>query len=669
MSVHGGVPVVVVVAVAVAAMRPGIAASARTDYRFAIVMQSRPGQVAKTILAWLIILGMIGFVLWPMLADRNTVGGHDWDQMESHRYLIKKTILRFHQFPFWNPYSCGGHTSWGGVESGTTVVSPWFPFYLAMSLPHAMRVEVFGSALISAVGAWLLAGRFSGSPALRAFVVVAFAVNGRWALQTAVGHTWHLAYAWSPWAIYFYDRAVGTDPTRGRPRGRDIVLVGACLAMMVYAGGIYPLPQTAFVIALYGLLLAARTRSFRPIFVGLASAFIAFGLAAPKLIPVLDVFWDNPRLVDSTESIDLAAFVAILTAHVQDTSSRPANVGQWGWHEYGMYVGWAVAILVIVGCVLGRGARESPLKWVGLVCVVLGFGAFDPHAPWALLHRDFPLFKSQHVPTRWQYLGLLLLLTLTAAVLERILRRSGRVRGWIEVAMLGGVAWLAYDIGTVARQPITHAFAKPMPAVDDSIGPFHTEIHIPPELNIDPDYVPASLSPEMANIGTIDCVTFPALNNFFRDQKGRAPGLGARGRADPAYKGEAFIAEGVGQATIVNWTPNAVTVHVTGAQGGEQVVLNQNWDGGWRAQGSVAINWKDTVAATLRGPEATVVFRYRPRFWYAGLAAFVATIVAIGYGYWLTFKGRRAAPKLAGHAGPWAEAPNRFAPDRDATTS
>jgi len=98
-----------------------------------------------TVLSWAVILGMIGFVLAPTMGDRTTVGSHDWDQMESHRYLVDKTILVYHQFPFWNPYACGGHPNWGGFESGTTVVSPWLPFYLAMTLPHAMRVEVWGA--------------------------------------------------------------------------------------------------------------------------------------------------------------------------------------------------------------------------------------------------------------------------------------------------------------------------------------------------------------------------------------------------------------------------------------------------------------------------------------------------------------------------------------------
>jgi hypothetical protein len=591
--------------------------------------------LVATALSWLVILGMIGGVLAPTFGNLSAVGGHDWDQMESHRYLVTKTILRFHQFPFWNPYSCGGHPTWGGFESATVVVSPWLPFYLAMSLPHALRVEVLGSALISAAGAWMLAGRFARSPASRALVVVAFAVNGRWALQTTAGHTWHLAYAWTPWVLYFYDRAVGVDPTHGAPRRRDIVLMGACLAIMVYAGGIYPLPETAFTVGLYGLLLATATRSYRPIFVGVTAALLAFGFAAPKLLPVLDVLWHHPRLVDSTESLDLAAFVQILTAREQDMGSRPANVSPYGWHEWGMYVGWSVVAVTTIGCLAKRGVRESALMWTGLVLVVLGFGAFDPHAPWPLLH-NLPVFQSQHVPSRWLYPGLLLLVTVAASWLEWTLRRSGRARAWLEVALVAGLACVAIDIATVARQPMTHAFVTVMPQVQESTGPFRTEIHLPPELAYASDWAPPSLPSEMANIGTIECGTFPALDSCYRDRKGRAPGLGARGRGDPAYKGEAFIPDGVGEAAIVSFTPNVVTVQVKGAQAGEHVVLNQNWDAGWTADASPAMNWADTVAAQLHGPEATVVFRYRPRFWYLGLFVFAATAAAIGYAYRLS---------------------------------
>jgi hypothetical protein len=584
--------------------------------------------VATAILSWGVILAVIGAVMAPTMADPSAIGGHDWDQQESYRYFVTKSVLRFHQFPFWNPYACGGYPGWGGFESDTTVVSPWFPFYLAMSLGHAMRVEILGMTLLAAIGAWLLAGRFTRSQAARALVAVAFAVSPRWTLQAAAGHTWHLGYAWTPWALYFYDRAVAMERLWGRPQWRDVVLTGACLGIMVYTGGIYPLPHTLVAITLYGLLLAAISRSYRPILVELASGVIAVGLSAPKLLPILDVIRRFPRFVDSTEALDLGTFVKLFT------SRDHVAVPQWGWHEYGIYVGWAVAIGMLVGGLFGRGMRESPLKWTGCALLSLGLGAFDPHAPWPLLHH-LPIFKSQHVPSRWLYPALLLLLVVSAAVLERILRRTGRARAWLEVAIVGAAAWVAYDIGSVAQEPMLHAFGNHMPAIADSLGEFHTEIHSPPEVSIGyaRDWAPPALPSEIANMGTIDCGVFPALHNHYRDTNGRAAGLGARGRGDPAYRGEAFIAEGVGQATITSFTPNRVTVQVTGATPGEHVVLNQNWDAGWNANGTPALNWTDATALELAAPQATITFRYRPRFWYTGLAMCFATMAGIGFAY------------------------------------
>jgi hypothetical protein len=612
-----------------------------------IERRSRPGwQLATAVLCWGVILAMGVFVLAPTLADTKTVGGHDWDQMESHRYLVAKTILRFHQFPFWNPYACGGHSTWGGFESGTVVVSPWLPFYLAMSLPHALRAEVYGSALVSMIGAWLLAGRFTRSAAARALVVVAFAVNGRWALQLAAGHTWHLVYGLTPWALYYYDRAVGADPARVAPRLRDTVFMGATMALMVYGGGIYPLPQTAVLVALYGVFLSAVLRSWRPVGVGVVAGAIALGLSAPKLLPILEVLGRFPRLIDSTEVMDMTGFVLILTGPDQDMGSPAVHVSQWGWHEWGMYIGWAVFGLVTLGCIVGRGLRESPLKWTGLAALVLGLGSFDPHAPWPLLHH-LPVFKSQHVPSRWMYPALLLLSTVTASVLERALRRAGRARGWIEVAMVPAVGWIAYDVAAAARLPMTHTFANQMPAVAEATWPFRTEITIPREMDYAPDYAPPSLPAEMANIGTIACGTFPGLNVYVRDQNGRVSGLGARGRGDPLYRGEAYVPDGVGQAEIVSFSPNAIAVRVTGAQAGEHVVLNQNWDAGWRADGEPAMNWADTIAGQLHAADSTVVFRYRPRLWYPGLAACMATLGGIGFVYAARRRRRRKAQPLS----------------------
>src|SRR5579859_4030286 len=100
------------------------------------------GRLAGSVLAWGIVLGTIAIVVGPVFHDIHSLGTHDWDQMASHRYLLYKSVHSYGQFPFWNPYGCGGHPSWAGIESGTTIVSPWLPFYLFAPLPIALKVEI-----------------------------------------------------------------------------------------------------------------------------------------------------------------------------------------------------------------------------------------------------------------------------------------------------------------------------------------------------------------------------------------------------------------------------------------------------------------------------------------------------------------------------------------------
>jgi hypothetical protein len=612
--------------------RPGV-----RSWRWAPRSQADWGRLVASLLAWGIILTTIGIVVGPAFHELRTLGTHDWDQMEAHRYLLYKSIRSYGQFPFWNPYGCGGHPSWAGIESGTTIVSPWLPFYLFAPLPIAMKVEITGTALISAIGTWLLAGRFTRSAAIRTFCCAVFVVNGRWALQIAAGHTWHLYYAWTPWILYFFDRASGCGERPASPdpavRWRDVVLCGACIAMMVYTGAIYPLPQTILALGLWAVLLAASHRTIRPIAVGLASGLVGFGLSAPKLIPMLDVVRRFPRLVDSTETLDLHAFVVIFTSHDQEFNARPAPVTPYGWHEWGIYIGWVAFLALLAGAMFARSRREASLKTVGLVLVILGFGAFDEYAPWTLLHLA-PIFKSQHVPSRWLYPATLVLALVFASMLERGMVRLRSLRPVGEFVLLGFAAWISLDIARVARLPMAQMFGAHMPTIPVRTAEFHTEAKMTNEYQFDGiSYGVASLPSEMANVGQIECMIFPGLSIFAKDAKGIVPGLGAKGRGDPAYRGEAYTASGKGRADLVQFTPNAMTVHVDGATPGDLLVLNQNWDPGWRADGVPAASFHDAVATVLRSPNETVLFRYRPHYWWPSLAILTVTLAGIGEAY------------------------------------
>jgi hypothetical protein len=584
------------------------------------------------LLAGLVVLALVGFVLQPMLAHPLGYGRHDWDQAETLRYLVVKSLLRFHAMPWWNPYACGGHPAWGAPEGDGNVV-PWLPAYLALPLPVAIRVEVVISALWGAAGAWLLASRFTRSAAARAFVAVVVAVNGRWALQLAAGHTWHLLYAWTPWVLFFFDRAAGARPELGPPRWRDAVWAGACLAMMVYGGGVVPLSQTVLALIAYALLVAIGARSARPLVALALAAAAGVGLSAPKLVPVLAVVARHPRAIESNQTIDPAQLVQLLTSHEQPFDASHAGVPGPSWHEVGMYVGWPVVVLLLVGVIASRGRGVRALTAVGLAFVLLGLGSFSKYSPWSLLH-ELPVFRSQRVASHWLYPALLLLACAAVAAWESAVSRSGRARWALEVTALLAVAGIALDVGRVARLPIVDRMRFGGPTTAESAGPFRVEPRLPATLQYQPgEWAPTTLSAEIANIGTIECNTFPPLSHIGGPPPAghdeRPPGLGAHGVGEPGYHGEAYLADGVGAATIVRWSPDAVDVHIEGARPGELVVLNQNWDPGWSVEGESAVDFESTVAGRATQAAQTVRFRYRPPWLWASVLIFAATVGAL----------------------------------------
>jgi hypothetical protein len=571
-----------------------------------------PWQSAAALIAVTTIAVMIGIVLGPWLKDMSTFGFHDWDAQTSHRFLVRLSLLRYHELPGWNPFACGGFPAWAYVEADTVVVSPFLPAYLILPMSVALRVEVLGMAAIGAAGAYAAASRFTKSHAARALVVALWAVNGRWALQTASGHTWHLAYAWMPWCLFFFERARKADR-----RIRDVALGAASIAMLVYAGGIYPLPHTVLVLGVYAALLAITERSLRPIATLALLGLAGVGLAAPKLLPLIDGFRKYPRLIESTETMDLGAFVTMLTSRDQAFYSRPARVSPYGWHEWGIYIGTAGAVTLVLGLAFVQGKREAVLKGLGVLLVVLGFGAFHAEAPWVLLHKFSPVFKSQHVPSRFLYPAVLVLGLVAAAGIGRFITRRSISMPWLDAAAALLVCALGVDVALVARKPMENAMWMVPPDNIPTNRTFHFEQE-PPFHYKKRDWAGPMYLAMIGNTGVINCYGTPPF-----DRKGAKPAT------DPRYRGEVHV-EGAGKASVAAWSPNHVAIDVEGASAGSLVVYNMNYDEGWSSDAGRVENFENTLA--VRAPEGAsrITLTYRPPFWGSGLIAGLLTAAALG---------------------------------------
>jgi len=440
---------------------------------------------------------------------------------------------------------------------------------------------------------------------------VAYAINGRWALQTSVGHTWHLQYGWLPLAVYFFDVSLDAG------KHRFAVYSGAVLAVIVYLGGIYPLPHTALALVLYATTMAVARRSVGPFFALASASASGVGFAAPKLLPMIDLMMRYPRKIDSTEAIDLGQLLTMLTDQDQSyVHPPPILVPRWGWHEYGIYVGGWVVAAMLLGLVAAPAGRGLAVKVSGLAFLLLGMGAFHKNAPWTLLH-ELPVFSSQHVPTRFLLPAVLMLMLAFAAAFGVAFDRVIERRRWIDLLLLVPVFLVAQDIATVGRKTTEHVFFMSLPPAS-AAGEFHQEFG-PPYDYTPGDWTGATMASMTNNLGIVGCYGVP--DSLVR---------GAIPKGKPGYRGEAYVVDpaGHGSATITKWTPNTARVKYENAGPGAVLVYNTNFDPSWRANGKPAVEYNAVVATPVPLGSGEVKFSYYPRTLNWGLAVFALTAFA-----------------------------------------
>lgn len=377
------------------------------------------------------------------------------------------------------------------------------------------------------------------------------------------------------------------------------------MALMVYLGGVYPLPHTALLLVVYAPLVALFTRSPRPLLALLVTGLTAIGFSAPKLLAVLDGLARYPRLIASEEVIGPRSLLVMMTERAQLYGLAPIPTPNWGWHEWGIYVGWAGLLALALGA-LARGPRERALQAVTGLLLLLGFGAFHPASPWALLHQ-LPPFSSQHVPSRFHFTMLLPGALLFASWAGRWITAAGRGRPWLEPALLVLVGVFALDLAEVGRLSVAKAFRMEAPEKIERSQLFEHR-RVPSVRYRVRDWTTPVLPSMLANRGVIECY---GIAPIVADRD--AVPVGARGADEPGYPGRAYLAEGPGRAEVVDWSPNRAVVRYQGAIPGALLVYNMNFDPSWRADGRPALSHGDAVAVRLSDASGSVEFRYVPR--------------------------------------------------------
>ncbi len=546
----------------------------------------------------------------PVFSRWDLWGICDWDQHQFFYGAPFWSIVRAREWPFWNPFACGGSPLLADPQS--PALYPLFAVVLALGVVPGLKVLIWAHAALAIFGAWLLGRRCGCGPIAAWLPAAAFGLSSAYALHLATGHATWFAMAYLPLAL--------AALRRGFARPRLALAAGAAAAMILFIGNGYLFAHLILVAGLWAALVAIQRRSWSPFGAFALMGLSALGLSAIKLLPMLDFV----RKVTSVEMGDASAGNLVLLWNSllgRDQGLRAYEgilPGQaWRWWEYGAYVGPVIVILAC-GYAARRIGRAWPLVALTAFVVLLTLGA--GWGVWDLL-RALPVFDSLRVPSRAIAFAVLFLGVMAGL---QVTEWEPRVPRYLLAA---GVALVAFDIGYVGRSPLEEAFvvaphAREPGDFQQSIGTKDFQGAWDPAAR---RYTAAytDLYPGLlANRGTVNC-----YNRFhlpIRAQPDHLPD----GSPNPSYRGEAWSTSG-GPTRVLKVGGRRIEVGVEPAGAGV-LVLNQNYDDGWRTEdGRRVRDHGGLVAAAVNPEDHRVVFLYTPPWFLPGAALSLLSVVAV----------------------------------------
>jgi hypothetical protein len=548
-----------------------------------------------------IILALLALAfISPIFKDIENTGIHDWDQFCFFDEVPRDTILRYGQFPLWNPYYSGGRPLLANPQTG--FLKPTFIFTLLFGCVIGLKVEAFVMLLLGMVGMFLLLRQYRASPVAGILGASVFGMTSYFSLHIADGQTSFFAYALLPFLFLFFLKSFDDR--------RQLIFAALVVVWMFFSGGaVHIVAPLAVFFAIYAIVRGLQERSTRAVLCVIAVLALALGLAGIKTVPTLAYLLENPRATPLNDSESVTPAIALAMFAGRDQSSGAHSGIKERWQDYGAYVGIIALALFLAGAWLLR-KRELPLIIAGLGALAIGAGGIAPYAPWTLLHK-LPLFSSTHIPSRYLILFVFAVAVIGARGFDTLERawKKRRIAQWIPLV----IALLAIvDLFLVSRVPLTMAFPNGPPLIARQ-EQFTQEFEV-----------------QILKAGAYSPMYYYLLANTGM-VNGYDPIMlvtSVKWTGHPRYRGEVYL-DSPGNATYEYWSPNKLAVRVsTNTQ--NRLVLNQNYGAGWKVSGGKKAESYNGLLSTTVGPEDSVVtFRYLPASMLAGVLVTALAIAGI----------------------------------------
>ncbi len=545
-------------------------------------------------------------VILPFWYSYGDLGISDWDYYFSMHTNLRQTIVEHGQFPLWNPYTCGGTSALGDPEF--PVLSPLFLLELVFGTPEGLRLSLFASTIIGALG-MLHLSRKIGIGVLGGLIAsLPMSLGTVNLLEMVEGHPNILAAMYIPWVLYFWYSAYITS---GKKLIISIFTIAILLALMFFQGGIYLLMYMTGTFIFLPFLVKYPKRA---IVITCIAGVLATGLAAVKLVPVALWIQQFQDTTYASSAYTLANLDDILLGRILHGAEHVIPNQGSGWHEYGAYVGPVILVLAVLGILYQRKSRIVR----GLVLAAVLATVISSLGPYLK-----PIFDELSFIPRSNISRLILFAVIPLSLLAGYgidsLQKRGRIMSIFAFLLF---ALASIDILTLTYPLAAQAFVLPHTVQTIERAP-HPIAYSPFEYKIRHNGVDYTRA--------YDATLQGYGNMTYCSVLGPEPSVELISDEEP--KGILAVNNEDATVDLTQWSPNAVTAQVTITQK-TSAILNANYAQGWYVNGNPAKEIKNRPAIELEPGNHTLTFSYIPPGLKAGVVITVLTILGMISLYW-----------------------------------
>lgn len=543
------------------------------------------------------------------LMTGNMIAGGDGDYLMQTQEAMRRSILEFHQFPWWNPWVSGGVPLFANPQFG--LISLITPFTLAFGAIIGYKIALFILFVVGFWGLYLLFRRCFRTPQTTAILLAYIWTFGTFLAQRlGGGHYTFFMIQLFPWALMYYLR-------RGEGKWGWLKF-GLVTSLMTLTAAHNMTIMSYLVIGLIVIIQSVRFAYRRNRFTleaAITKQDVLFWLKAGALIIALTGYrlyytmqylQDYPRLVHGSEATVgiFKGLLAMFGPGIQFGTHSP-SVPQWSWLEASAYIGICTffALMVVTFSALkqrrslGRLFSFSPYILSGLIVFffILGLGRFVGHFSPYILLQHLPILSSMRVATRWFAWCSLSTLFVIAAY------KAPRYRKIINILLLASVI----ELFVYSRPHLAHTYITPFDHARAASAPFEQK-HLYNTKRWGVPYDENLTDATRDNYGQI------IAGDSLIDTRW-APPTGVLTKRCSIDQGCNFVL--TNNAKLTYWSPNKIILERAGPG---NILLNTNPGKYWMVNGKYIFYSLKVVDPShdfsIDNPDKTITIQYLPHY-------------------------------------------------------